>query len=240
MSIPTDNSAKNKQKRILQLAALFFILIVLPIGTALFTRGGGEYFKEMISELHDYQELPDFQFQAHNGQVITKDKLKGKLAVIAFFSLDDPKANLIAGQMQKLHQSFDNDNDVLFLLHTLNPEEDSMEELKAFAESNGLLDEEQCYVLSGSQQAVYNYLAEGFKWPTNYSTRALTTALELEAIPADLKSYPYFVITDTASKIKNYYNYEDNKLMGRLIEHLALMLPSRTDDDPELVREKEK
>jgi hypothetical protein len=28
--------------------------------------------------------------------------------------------------------------------------------------------------------------------------------------------------------------------MALLIEHLALMLPSRTDDDPELVREKEK
>jgi peroxiredoxin len=240
MSTQQNSSAESKQKRVIKLSALFFILIVLPLGTALFTRGGGEYFKEMISELHDYRELPDFQFQAHNGQVISKDKLKGKLAVIAFFSLDDPKAALIAGQVQKLHQSFDNDNEVLFLMHTLNPEEDSMEELKVFAESNGLRDEEQCYVLSSSQQAVYNYLAEGFKWPTNYADRDLTTPLQFEDVPANLKSYPYFVITNTGGMIKNYYNYEDNKVMARLIEHLALMLPSRTDDDPELVREKEK
>ncbi|MFT4663933.1 MAG: cytochrome oxidase Cu insertion factor (SCO1/SenC/PrrC family) [Polaribacter sp.] len=227
-------------KRVIQFAVLFILLIVLPLGTVFYTNGGNDSFKVMIGELHDYGEIPNFEFATHNGGTLTNDKLKSKVVVNAFFSLENKEKDFLALQLTKLHSIFNDNDEVLFLLYSLSPESDNIEELKAFAEKSGLTDEEQFFLLRGSQQTIADHFAAGFKWPSNFDTREKNTALEFGAIPPGLKTYPYLVIADKTSMIRNYYDYKDNKAMGRLVEHMALLLPSRVDDDPELRREQEK
>ena len=234
------NRKPSSTKRALQVLALLLILVILPIGTLYYTSSGNDYFKEMISELHEYGTIPPFEFVAHNGQTMNEEKTKDKLVVNAFFSLDDPKTKLLGTQIKKLHGQFADKNEVLFLLYTLNPEEDTVEELQQFAQSAGLTDEEQCYLLTGTQQEIHDHLANGFKWPVNFDTRDITTKLEFGPIPDNIKAYPYIVVADKESVIRNYYDFENNNKMSRLVEHLALLLPSRVDNDPELKRELEK
>ncbi len=227
-------------KRLLQFSVLFFLLIFLPLGTVYYTNGGNNSFKEMIGELHDYGEIPNFEFAMHNGGMFSKEKIKDKVVVSVFFSLDDKEKELMTTQLKKLHSIFDDKDEVLFLLHSLSPELDNMEDLKAFAEKVGLADEEQFFLLRGGQQSVAEHLTTAFKWPSNFEAREKNTPLEFGTMPSGIKTYPYIVIADRNSMIRNYYDYKDNKAMGRLVEHLALLLPSRVDDDPELIREKEK
>ncbi|MFK7808920.1 MAG: hypothetical protein AB8F74_14040 [Saprospiraceae bacterium] len=229
----------SKGKRLAQFGVLFFVLIILPLGTVYYTSGGNDSFKLMIGELHEYGELPDFSFAAHNGQQLTREKLEEKLVVNAFTSLDDKDANLMAAQLKKLHAVFNDKNEVLFLIHSLDAEQDR-NKLISFAERNKLTDDEQFYILTGGQEEINKHLKLGFRWPKDFETREKTKQLQMDEVPDGIQTYPYLVIADKKGMIRNYYDYKDNQAMGRLVEHLALLLPSRTDDDPELVRETEK
>ena len=127
-------------------------------------------------------KYPLFNFEAHNGQTLTENDLKKKLVIAAFFSIDDPQSEFLATQINKLHEQFDDRNEVLFLLHTLNPENDSIDRLQVFAQTAGLTDEEQCYLLTGTQQSIYKHLSSGFKWPEDYGKTDRSTPYQLRPI----------------------------------------------------------
>ena len=232
---------KNNRKNIVQFVLLFFILVVLPLGTVYYTRSGHEYFKVLIGEMHDYAKVPPFEMRTHRGEAFDREDMLHKyLTVVAFSSLEGEHAEYIARQFKKLHSNFDDTNDVRFLLFTLRPEQDSLPRMRAFAQKAGWKDKEQLLILTGKKADIYGLLAHTFKMPLNFATREKTKKLELGAVPPDIQSYPYFVYVDKEGIIKNYYDYKDDKSMARLVEQLALLLPSRTDDDPVLRRETEK
>ncbi len=233
-----ENTPPSGKRRAIQLGALFFILVVLPLGTLYYTRSGHEYYKELISEFHDYGQMPAFQFTSHQGQTITNATVKGKLVVAGFFSPDDPKSLFLGQQLAKLHRNFDDDNRVLFLLHSLHSP--SNDRLEAFAQKTGLTDVEQCHLLTSSQQDIYNHLNKGFQWPDDYGKSDRSTPYRMRRVDPSVGTYPYLVLVDTRSNIRNYYAFEDNRAMARLVEHMALLAPGRGDKDPELVRDKEK
>ncbi len=234
-------TGKTKAKRIIELTALALTLIVLPLGTYIYTSKGWDYFMEMKGELHEYGPLPTFAFQDQSGEILETADVKGRLVVSAFMKLGDEKSNLMVSQMAKLYDQFKEKDVVVFLFYVLNPTTNAVSTLEDFAQANGLTDEEQCFFLTGEQNKVAAILADGYKWPTDYGKKDRENPYQLSASSTDGDSYyPYVVLSDTSAVIRNYYAFEDNKAMGRLVEHIALMLPNRGKGKPVVRREEEK
>jgi len=234
-------TTKTKAKRMIELAALALTLIVLPIGTYLYTSKGWDYFQEMKGELHEYGQLPDFALEDQTGQVLEVEDVKGRIVVSSFMKAGAEKSDFLVSQVAKLYDQFKDTDVVVFLFYILNPESTTVASLNNFAQASGLTDEEQCFFLTGDPSKMESVLANGYKWPTDYGKKNREEPYQLSSNSTEGESYyPYVVLSDTSNVIRNYYSFEDNRAMGRLVEHIALMLPNRGKGKPVVRREVEK
>ncbi|NCO64565.1 MAG: SCO family protein [Flavobacteriales bacterium] len=108
------------------------------------------------------KKVPDFSFVNQNGKVITNKDYIGKVYVIEFFFTTCPticprmNANLI--QIQNSFTEFENFGIASF---TINPEHDTAEVLKAYADSYGVTNP-NWNLMTGNQETIYKLANEGF------------------------------------------------------------------------------
>ncbi len=106
--------------------------------------------------------VPDFSFTNQNGKIITNKDYIGKVYVIEFFFTTCPticprmNANLI--QIQNSFSEYDNFGVASF---TINPEHDTSEVLKAYADSYGVTNP-NWNLMTGNQETIYKLANEGF------------------------------------------------------------------------------
>lgn len=108
------------------------------------------------------KKVPVFSFINQNGKVITNEDYIGKVYVIEFFFTTCPticprmNANLI--QIQNSFSEFDNFGIASF---TINPEHDTSDVLKAYADKYGVTNP-NWNLMTGNQDAIYKLANEGF------------------------------------------------------------------------------
>ncbi|MGZ0015219.1 SCO family protein [Yeosuana sp. AK3] len=108
------------------------------------------------------KKVPDFSFVNQNGKVITNKDYIGKVYVIEFFFTTCPticprmNANLI--QIQNSFSEFENFGIASF---TINPEHDTSEVLKAYADSYGVTNP-HWNLMTGNEETIYKLANEGF------------------------------------------------------------------------------
>ncbi|MFH6768531.1 SCO family protein [Gaetbulibacter aquiaggeris] len=106
--------------------------------------------------------VPDFSFTNQNGKIITNRDYLGKVYVIEFFFTTCPticprmNANLI--QIQNSFSEYDNFGVASF---TINPEYDTAQVLKAYADSYGVTNP-NWNLMTGNQETIYKLANEGF------------------------------------------------------------------------------
>ena len=106
--------------------------------------------------------VPDFSFINQNGKIITNKDYLGKVYVIEFFFTTCPticprmNANLI--QVQNAFSEYDNFGVASF---TINPAHDTIEVLKAYADSYGVTNP-NWNLMTGEQETIYKLANEGF------------------------------------------------------------------------------
>lgn len=106
--------------------------------------------------------VPDFSFTNQNGRIITNKDYLGKVYVIEFFFTTCPticprmNANLI--QIQNSFSEFNNFGVASF---TINPEHDTPEVLKVYADSYGVTNP-NWNLMTGNRETIYKLANEGF------------------------------------------------------------------------------
>jgi outer membrane lipoprotein-sorting protein len=90
---------------------------------------------ELVRQLDAVREgarIPKFKLQAIDGQVITRDSLSGKIAVIKFWQLDDLwRFCDDLSEFEQIQRRFQGEKSMVFLAVTADPEEISDDELRA-------------------------------------------------------------------------------------------------------------
>lgn len=114
-------------------------------------------------EINDERKkVPAFSFTNQDGKTISNKDYEGKVYVIEFFFTTCPticprmNANLI--QIQNTFKDFDNFGVASF---TINPDHDTSEVLKAYAEKYGVTNP-NWHLMTGNQTAIYKLANEGF------------------------------------------------------------------------------
>lgn len=217
---------RSRAQTIKQTIGLLLLLVILPGGSWIYLRNGLDYRIAAMEELKDLGKVPMgrvLETQAST-EPLTSEDLQGNVTVSGFLPETAEGQSRMIEVLQKLHEQFDERDDVLFLTYS---KLDSTQELKARSRALGFLDDEQ-WRLVRLPEAV----SAGAYFKANY------------AFPAEwadaLSTHPYLVLADTSQTIRRLYDAAENKDMGRLVEHIAMILPRKPEKDIIFQREQEK
>lgn len=108
------------------------------------------------------KKVPDFSFTDHNGKIVTNKDYEGKVYVVEFFFTTCPticpRMNRNLVQVQNAFKGFDNFGVASF---TINPENDTPEVLKAYADNYGITNP-NWHLMTGERDDIYKLANEGF------------------------------------------------------------------------------
>ncbi|MCB0446215.1 MAG: SCO family protein [Gelidibacter sp.] len=108
------------------------------------------------------KKVPAFSFTDQNGNTITNKDYEGKVYVIEFFFTTCPticpRMNRNLVEIQNEFKEFDNFGVASF---TINPEHDTPEVLKAYAEKYGITNP-SWHLMTGDEDTIYKLANEGF------------------------------------------------------------------------------
>lgn len=108
------------------------------------------------------KKVPDFSFVDQNGKTITNQDYLGKVYVVEFFFTTCPticpkmNANLV--QIQNAFEDYENFGVASF---TINPEHDTVEVLKAYADKYEVSNP-NWHLMTGDKEAIYELANQGF------------------------------------------------------------------------------
>jgi hypothetical protein len=198
-----EEQKMNNTKRIIISILVVFILFVLPAGSWLYLQRGLDYHIASKSELQELGKTGDFQLANQKNIPISPEMIRGKVSVIHFLPENREEGKILTDRMAKVHQSFDGTEDVVFL--SFMPS-DSSTQLLDIANAFGIRDDKQWYLI-GAEKSEWERLAnEVYKIPNPATGVALV---------------------DTSLTIRKYYDINVNKEMGRLVEHIAMIIPEQ-------------
>ncbi|UMB54649.1 SCO family protein [Lutibacter sp. A64] len=108
------------------------------------------------SEEETFHKIPDFKLINQLGDTITQHTFKDKIYITDFFFTSCPGiCPKMTGNMVKLQEAFKEDSDVLFLSHSVTPTIDTIDELKKYADTYGVIDN-KWHLVTGDKTAIYN------------------------------------------------------------------------------------
>ncbi len=144
-----------------------------------------------------YHTIPDFIFTNQNGESIKSEDLEGKIIIANFFFSTCPSiCPVMTKQMKRLQGLLEQDSSlVVFLSHTIDPEHDDIERLKAFSEHYEA-NPYNWHFLRGEMEYLYEIAKTGY----------LSSALVDDQEPGGFLHSPYFVLVDKERRIRGMYD----------------------------------
>ncbi|MBC3847148.1 SCO family protein [Winogradskyella echinorum] len=107
-------------------------------------------------EEQQFHRIPDFKLINQLGETITQKTFDNKIYITDFFFASCPGiCPQMTGNMFKLQEEFIDDDEVLFLSHTVTPTQDSVPVLKNYAKRNGIIDN-KWHLVTGDKLQIYN------------------------------------------------------------------------------------
>ena len=157
--------------------------------------------------------IPSFTLVNQYNELVTKKDVEGKIYVADYFFVTCKSiCPLMAKQMQRVYKEFQNDNDVLILSHTVNPEDDSVSVLKRYTEEHGVKDKKWLF-LTGDKKHLYELARKGY----------LLNAEEGDGGPDDFIHTQNFALIDKHGHIRGYYDGTDSVEVSRLIQDIRVL-----------------
>ena len=119
-----------------------------------------------------YFKIPDFNLINQDGRTISQRDLDGKIYVANFFFASCPGVcPKMTDEVKQVQDEFKKDSDIVFISHTVDPEQDSLPALKAFAEKHGA-DLSKWYFVTGNRDSIYALAINGYLVPAAEDVRA--------------------------------------------------------------------
>ncbi len=203
-----------KQRNILNFLALLFLLIILPVAALYFLDLGVDYRKELLAELDDHGQVPEFSLVSVTGDTVTENTLKNHIVLANFMDITQEYSDLKASKLKKFNEQFGDREEVLFLNFIRESESDSITitGVNTFLKSKGLEDCERCYFVFDVDATLDNLAEEGFGFPLD---NGMT-----------IRNNPLIALCDKTGTIKRYYNLENETDNTLLVRHIIMFLPA--------------
>lgn len=161
-----------------------------------------------------------FSFINQEGETITQETTNGKIYVVEYFFATCqgicPKMN---ENLNTVYQQFKGNPEVLFLSHTVDPEEDSSEALRQYAKQFEA-DPKQWHFLTGDKKALYDQARYSYL----ISAQDDTTGLSIDK---DFIHDNHFILVDRYGRLRGEYDGLQPNEMLRLIADINALLKAK-------------
>ncbi len=211
------------------------LIIVIIFGASIFLAflkfGGTNHFKTLPYygvdtiltktvdgvEVNDtvFHQIPPFKFLSQTGKYITNEDVKGHVYVADFiFTNCGIYCPMMTSNMTRVQEAYRSNPDVKILSHTVDPERDSLDRLKAFADKYEAIPG-KWYFITGEKEALYDIATKGY-----YAKKPE----KIEGKPNEMVHEQKFILVDKEGYIRGFYNGMDEKDVDKLIEEIKLLL----------------
>lgn len=117
-----------------------------------------ELVDKSVKNIDKYHRVGSFNLVNQDGNNVTEKDFKGKIYVADFFFVTCPTiCPKMATQMKRVYKHYQENDDILFLSHTVMPESDSVPVLKAYADKLNVSATKWKFV-TGDKKQIYNLL----------------------------------------------------------------------------------
>jgi protein SCO1/2 len=168
--------------------------------------------KEVIDTI--YATIPNFRLINQNGDTVTEKVMEGKIAVVDFFFTTCPTiCPIMKREMIRVYQEFQQNEKVILLSHTIDPEHDTIEVLQDYSKRLGS-DGKQWQFLTGERAYIYELAEKGY-----YST-AMADSTE----PGGFVHSGGLILIDEKKRVRGIFNGTNSADTDKLIEAIHLLL----------------
>ncbi|MBR2649388.1 MAG: SCO family protein [Sediminibacterium sp.] len=168
----------------------------------------------IVGEDTIYPTIKNFSLINQEGQVVSNASLKDKIYVADFVFLSCPTiCPKMAKQMRDAYIAFTTDNRVAFISHTIDPENDSVPRLKAYANNFGV-SAPKWQFLTGNQDSIMDLATSSY----------FATAYPDSTSPGGFTHSGGLLLVDKNKHIRGVYNGTKPEETVRLITDIKKLL----------------
>lgn len=163
-------------------------------------------------------KIGPFSFKDQNGKTITQADVDGKIYVAEyFFTTCGSICPIMNKQMQRVQKAYMRESDLKILSFTVNPEVDTVEQMKRYAVEHGANDD-QWHFLTGSKDDLYSLARKSF------FVLKPAEAENLGDAGSDFIHTNNFVLVDRERRIRGYYDGTSTAGVDSLIYDINRLL----------------
>lgn len=167
-----------------------------------------------------YHRVGDFKFINQDGKEITSEFTKDKIYVTDyFFTTCKSICPIMSNRLKTVYETFRNEPSVLILSHTVDPETDTPEQLKNYANQHGVNDKRWQF-LTGSKPELYALARKSY----------LLNAEEGNGGEEDFIHTQNFALIDKEKHIRGFYDGTDSLDVERLKADIKLLIQAYAFD----------
>lgn len=158
--------------------------------------------------------IADFKLINQNGQVITQDNYKDKIYVADFFfTRCTTICPIMTGNMKLVQDAYKDNDEVMFLSHSVTPDIDSVSVLRAYADVKGVIDR-KWNITTGDKKHIYELARKSYFAVLDEGDGGLQDFVHTEN----------FTLIDKKRRIRGQYDGTEPAEIKRLIADIAILL----------------
>jgi protein SCO1/2 len=168
-----------------------------------------------------WHQVADFALTNQENMPVSWDSLRGKIVIADFFFTRCPTiCPSLTKNMKRLAESINNgkrvgdktNKMVHFLSFSIDPERDSVERLKNWAD-RFQINPEQWWLLTGNKKMIYDLIIHEMKIPVE----------DGEGIDTNFLHTDHFVLIDSSRHVRGFYHGLDSASLAKLSQDLVLL-----------------
>lgn len=161
-----------------------------------------------------FHTIQAFSFTNQDGNTVTEKDFENCIYVTDFFfTTCHSICPIMSTQMERVAEAYKTNEQVKFLSHTVDPEIDTVEQLKAYALKHNATSKQWMFV-TGEKKQLYDIARTGY----------LLDAREGDGGPDDFIHTQNFALIDKEKRIRGYYDGTDSLEINQLIKDIDLLL----------------
>ena len=165
-----------------------------------------------VIHVSKYHKISDFELTNQNGQIITQEFYKNKIYVADFFfTTCQDICPIMTKNMFRLQEELKDDNDILFLSHTVIPEVDTVQQLKKYAVENNV-DDFKWNLVTGEKKQIYDLARKSY-----------LAVEDAEYGKFDMIHTENFILIDKHRQIRGFYDGTNDDEIEQLISDIKIL-----------------
>ncbi len=161
-----------------------------------------------------YHTVGGFSLLSSDSTLITESVVDGKFSVVDFFFTSCTTiCPRMTGQFMRIQDKFRDNNDVVLLSFTVDPEHDTPSILKQYSVKQKAIDN-KWYFITGEKKVIYDLARNSY----------FATTLEGDGGPNDFVHSEKLVLVDKKKQIRGFYDGTDPYETKKLLEDLDILI----------------